>query len=286
MRKFFLFIALLVSGYSQSQPIRWLLSKNSTYDADAIAYFNAVDDYVTITDAQKGYINTWYVSSKSDGSYAKWKFLHLHFWNNANANAINMVSPSTFGLTFINTWTFSASGSLPDYTTQAYANTGFIPNSNSIAYNDNTILFWSGTSAAGIDGSNVYYDMGGGDASNGGYALWTRRQANTAAYDVGNGGGNRISVASTDGAGCFMGFATSTTAYYYKNGSQIATATVSSSNVVGGYQISVGGFNEQGTNHYYSNKMVKMDGMGLGLTTTQAADFYTRTNTLFTNLGF
>ena len=244
------------------------------YDADAQKFIDSTGITNTV---QKNAINQLVVSLKDSSLWSKMKAVYPFAGSTETTQKFNLKDPrnldAAFRLTFHTTVTHSSTGFQTDGTS-GYANTHLVPNSNSLAYDDNHFSFYSNTSDAGNSTLSQYYEMGSGNSSAGGYSLFLRRGDNSAAYDAGNGSTNRATFTNSNGSGFYVGTATSSTGYLYKNGSQQASHSNSSSTIVGSYEIFLGGFNEDGSNTYYSNKQCRFASIGLGLTSTEAGKLY------------
>lgn len=284
MKKYLISILLslsLLSSKSQLQVFGVQIDNACATDADAIYFLTATG--ITNTTIC-GAINQLVLSFKSAGIWTKFGAIYPIVGGTASTHKYNLKDPrdldAAFRLVFDGTWTQSSTGALPNGA--SIAHTYFIPDNNSLALANNSLSFYSGTSAAGVDASNIYYEMGGGSTP-GGYAMFTRRQNNTAAYDAGDGS-NRATTSNTDGSGMYVGSATTTTGYLYKNGTQIAS-NVNSATVQGGFEIYLGGFNQAGTVTYYSNKECRFASLGLGLNPTESTALYNAVLTFETTLG-
>jgi len=187
---------------------------------------------------------------------------------------------AAFRLTFTTGWTHSSTGMTPNGTS-AYANTAFVPSTNGLAYNNNHLSFYSRTSTA-----KDFYEMGSAtsNASVDIFSLWTRRIANTAGYDSGNFATNRLTAANTDGRGFYVNTAPSTISKIFKNGSSIASRTLSSSSI-SSMNVYVGGLIEGSGSTYYSDRQCAFASIGEGLTDTEAANFYTAVQAYQTTLS-
>lgn len=258
-----------------------------TYDTDAQAYFTAAG----ITDTgQKNAYNSFVLTGKADGWYSKLIALYPLIGGSSSTHAVNAKTPGTYNLTFIGSPTHSSNGIQWDGSSQ-YATTGLTPTAGSLTLNDNSLIFYSRTSAASTAGQ--YFDMGGGETSGGGaFSIFTYRDDNSAGYDPGNEPGARVSFSpGGDGSGLYVGSSVSGTAYVYKNGSQLATDSSLSGSVPSSVDLAIGGWRHVavGTNTasaiYYSPRQGCFYAYGLGLTTTEITSISTAINTMQTSLG-
>jgi hypothetical protein len=192
---------------------------------------------------------------------------------------------AAFRLVFSGGWTHSSTGALPNGT-NAYANTYFNPATNSLSYNNNHLSYYSRTSASA---TNAIYEIGSGDSTDGGTGLFLRRANNTAAYDSGSAvnPGNRLLVSGvTNAQGLYTGTSITTNiGYLFKNGVQQQIKNPLNNIAMKSYNYYLGGFNEQNTTIYYSNKECAFASIGNGLTTTEAANLYTAVQAYQTTLS-
>jgi hypothetical protein len=114
--------------------------------------------------------------------------------------------------------------------------------------------------------------------------LWTRRTANTAGYDSGNFATNRLTASNTDGRGFYVNTAPSTTSKIFKNGTSIASRTLTISSI-SSVNVYIGGLIEGGGSIYYSDKQCAFASIGDGLTDTDATNFYTAVQAYQTTLS-
>ena len=177
----------------------------SGLDSDASAFITAAG----LTDpTQKSAINTLVKDMKAAGLWTKMKAVYPMVGGTATSMKFNLKDPrdldAAFRLTWSGGWTYSATGATPNGT-NAYADTKFIPNNNGLTINDNSISYYSRTSAA--NGGTQFYEMGSSNTlgTTDLYSLFTRRNGDTAGYDVGDYTKNRNSFTNTDGSGFYLG---------------------------------------------------------------------------------
>ena len=255
-------------------------------DADANAFLTAagITD-PTITSA----ICTLVTSMKANGTWAKCNAIYPMVGGTATTHKFNLKNPldtnAAFRLSFVGGWTHSTNGALPNGT-NSYANTFFSPNANSIIANNNHISYYSRTSAAGSNALNQYYEIGmsgvgGADI----FALFARRQGDTAAYDCGIFTNNRNTVTNLNGQGFYLGKTNNDlTSKFYKSNSLIGTKSITAQNLAN-VNVYLGGFNDQNTLTYFSNKQCAFSSIGSGFTDTEAASLYTNVQAFNTTLG-
>lgn len=253
-------------------------------DADATLFLTAA----AITDATiTSAIQQLVIDLKTYGIWTKSKAIYpfvggtaaAHRWNLKDARSVD----AAFYIVFSGGITHSSTGALFNGST-GFADTKFAPGNQGLTYTNHFICFYSRTSAAG--GATSFYDIGAGDdnSGTGNFAMWSRRLANTAAYDAGDASGNRTSFSNTDGSGFYVGKANNTTGKIYKNGVQQATKTLSNLALTT-RNIYLGGYNENGTASYFTQREFAFAAFGEGLTDTEASDLYTAVQAFQTTLG-
>jgi len=254
-------------------------------DADANLFLDAaaITD-TTITTA----IQQLVIDLKEYGIWSKMKAIYPFVGGSAAAHKFNLKDArdldAAFRLVFSGGWTHSSTGALPDGT-NAYANSYFNPVSNSLAYNNNHLSYYSRTQAAGV--VNAFYEIGSGNSTNGGTALYLRRSNNTAAYDSGTASANRLLISSIiDGRGFYVGSSiTSNIGYLFKNGTQQVIKNPLTNVSMQSYNYYLGGFNEENSTIYYSNLECAFASIGDGLNDTEVSNLYTAVQTFETTLG-
>jgi hypothetical protein len=249
-------------------------------DPDWLAYYNrVVTAGGSLSTTEQNATKTLVADLKSAGIWSAMKAIYPMVGASAAACAQNLKSASFTG-TFTSGWTFASTGATPNGSS-AYMDTGFIPTSNGLAYNENHISLYSRTNISGAT-----YDIGsaGNILSTQLYTLFLRRTGDNAAYDTGAFPTNRAAFTNTNSQGFYLGNSNSTNAQYWKNGISQITITPSSSSIsnVSAY---VGGMNEANVNKFYSTREVAFASFGLSLTNTQASNFYTAVQAFQTTLS-
>lgn len=258
----------------------------TSVDADAQAFLTAA----AITDPTiSSSINKLVVDLKSAGVWSKMKAIYPMVGGTASTHKFNLKDPrdldAAFRLVFSGGWTHSSTGATPNGT-NAYADTKFNPVTNSLAYNDNHLSYYSRTET-GAAIATSFYEIGSGNSANGGTSLFLRRSNNTSAYDCGTASANRLLITPiTDGRGFYVGSGISTNVgYLFKNGVQQQIKNPLTSASMEGFNYYIGGFNEQNSNVYYSDKQVAFSSIGNGLTDAEAANLYTAVQNFNTSLA-
>lgn len=248
------------------------------YDTDAQNYFNA-NTSITST-ADKNAINDFYLGLKSDGIYTKIKAMYLPIWGSAASSKWNLVNPvdtnAAFRLTFATGFTFSSGGMTPNGTS-AYADTFLVPSS---FYSTNMHLsFYSRTSTIGNVG-----DMGSSQIIVGTNYSQLAVARTSVWGQTTNGLVNYLSQANA--LGFFIGQKVNNSSRkVFRNGVVNNSTTTTDANPLPNKTIYICCLNDNGTASYYSSKQCAFSSIGDGLTDTEAANFYTRVNTLMTYFG-
>lgn len=252
---------------------------STAYDADAQAYFTANSAYITST-ADKNAINTFYLGLKSDGIYSKIKAMYLPIWGAAAGCKWNLVNPvdsdAAFRLTFATGWTFSSGGMTPNGTS-AYANTFF----NTNAYRNNNHLTYyirTNVNETSVD-AGVYVNILGGEFFD------IESRISNVAYYGNHTTATTINYASTDSRGFHINTRTASNLFkVYLNSTLKGTNTTPTSAAIN-LNMYLGCRNTSGSPAAYSTKQCSFSSIGEGLTDTEAANFYTRVQTLMTYFG-
>jgi hypothetical protein len=257
-----------------------IASQIASFDADAAAFFTRVTTAGgTLSATEKQAVNQLVLDLKANSLWTPMKAIYPMVGASAAACAQNLKSSSFTG-TFTSGWTFASTGATPNGTS-AYMDTGFVPSTNSLTYDNNHISFYSRTSSQ--NGATQFYDIGSGVGLNN-YALFVRRNTDLAGYDSGNFTTNRATFTNLDGQGFYCGTAVTTTSKYFKNGVSQATKSLSST-PVSSANVYLGAFNDTNITVYYSIKQCAFASMGNGLTDTQASNFYTAVQAFQTTLS-
>ena len=245
-----------------------------TYDADALAYFTA--NTAITSAADKNAINTFYLGLKSDGIYTKIKAMYLPIWGSAASSKWNLINPldtnAAFRLTFHGTsWTYSTSGITPN---NAYADTYLIPN-NEMTVNSTHIAYYSRTNNNST--TPVISDQTG--SGNSCLNVWPRYGAGNDIYFRVNSNPTASLGINSDSRGLFIANRVSSSGTRnFKNTTLYAQTETS-----GALNTSTIWISRQAM--AYDNRQCAFVSLGLGLTDTEASNFYNRVNTLMTYFG-
>lgn len=250
-----------------------------SYDADALNYFNA-NTSITST-ADKNAINDFYLGLKSDGIYSKIKAMYLPIWGTAASSKWNLVNPidsnAAYRLTFSTGWTFSSGGMTPNGTS-AYADT-FLTPSTSLLLNSTHLSYYSRTN---VNITSV--EMGAQHTNGLDYSIIQIRNSNLTYYLINSTILGVQSGADTNSQGFYLGTRTASNVINgFRNSTKILSGTTNSTSLPN-IKIILGAFNST-SSIIYSTKQCSFSSIGDGLNDTEAANFYTRVNTLMTYFG-
>ena len=243
-------------------------------DADAQAF---VTNAGIVDQVEANAINNLVIGLKADGLWTKMKAVYPMVGGSSSTMKYNLKNPldtdAAFRLVFNGGGNWDANGYTPNGS-NGYADTKFNPVTNSLAYNNNHLSYYSRTQ---VGSANAFYEMGSGSSANGGTSLFCRRSNDTAAYDCGTAASNRLLISPvTDGRGFYVGSGINTNVgYLFKNGTQQQIKNPLTNVSMQSYNYYLGAFNEQNSTVYYSDKQCAFASIGDGLTVTEAANFYT-----------
>lgn len=291
MRKLLLIISLFSFLFSSGQtPMSKLLRKHavtSSYDADAQKYFDSLALDVSVTTAQKGYINTFILSMKTSGVWAINQAIYLPIWNNASANKWNLKDlrnlDAAFRLTFNSITTDT--GGITGNGTSSYTDSHFTPLTDFASVNDASISLYLNLHSATL----YNQDMGVADdlsSTNGmnivraypsplGTDYYRNNSTNYGAYSPGGG---------TTDTGYIINTRSGASAWnIYEDGASVYSGTEASTGR-STYSIWLNAINK-GTDFGYSMRRWCFATIGTNKTATDAANEYQSVLTLLTAFG-
>lgn len=248
--------------------------KGSNFDSDSLIYINAVQAAGrSLSDAEKGYIDTYVVGLKSAGIWTDIYDRGIPIWG---AEAPSLVTLKGVSTGTNHGATFSSTGADFDGAS-TYIDIGIVP-SSTLTLNNTHISYYTGDTTTVT--SN--WDMGALTGGNVLFRIVTRNPANAAAQMYATNA--QVTAANSTG-GYFMGSRLSSTDFQlYKNGSSVnSIATVNGT--LPAISMFIGCFNSSGTPTGFSNRNCQLWSVGNGLTPTQAADDYTLTQAFMTSMG-
>ncbi len=245
-------------------------------DSDAQAFITAA----AITDStQQTAINTLVTDLKGYGIWSKMKAIYPFVGGSASTHKWNLKDPRdldvAYRLQFINGWTHSSTGALPNGT-DGYANT-FLNPTTTLTINNLHMSYYSRTNNAinGFDLGVVYTGIGGT------YASLKWGDGNTY-YRIGISAS--VARTQTSSAKNFIfnkidsGFVS-----MFENNVQRDDYTTNSSLPNGLFYL--GAINLDNTASLFANRQLAFASIGEGFTSTQALNFYTAIQNFNTTLG-
>lgn len=248
---------------------------NAITDPDAIAFLAAAGiTNATITTA----IDTLVIQLKTIGVWTKLKAIYPFVGGTATTHKFNLKDPAdtdaAFRLAFVGGWTHSANGALPNGT-NAYADT-FLNANTALTNTSNHLSFYSRTSTVG-----VVVEIGCANPNTANFF-----QLRPAVSFVA-GGVVVLGFTSTGNAqGFWLGSKeNSALRKAFKNGILEATSTVVNTTAYQSLNVFIGARNDNGIPALFSNKECAFASIGDGLTTTEAANYYTAVQAFQTTLG-
>lgn len=274
---------------ASNNSISWGLSQKDSYsgeteiygirtDADVLAFYSKVTTAGgTLTATEQTAINQLVVDLKAKGLWTSMKAIYPMVGSSAASCAQNLVSSSFTGV-FSGGWTFTSSGALPNGT-NAYMDTFLTPNST-LNVNSTHLSLYLNTNNAVISGDPI--DMGAYNAASQALSLL---QSNIILNT--RNLGNIISYTQTNRLGFGISSKTSSTlTTLYKNGTSVSTGNSGGTLPIVKVYL---GTTSLGDNAPYSagytNNKIAFSSIGLGLTGTQASDFYTIVQAFNTTLS-
>lgn len=274
---------------ASSNSISWGISQKDSYsgeteiygirtDADALAFYSKVTTAGgTLTATEQTAINQLVVDLKAKGLWASMKAIYPMVGSSAASCAQNLVS-SSFTATFYGGWTFTSSGALPNGT-NAYMDTFLVPNST-LNVNSTHLSLYLNTNNVVVSGDPI--DIGG---YNSGTQALTLLQSNTILNSRNLGSFISYTQINRLGFGITSKIS-STLTTLYKNGTSVSTGN--SGGTLPIVKVYLGTLALGDNTPYsagYTNNKIAFSSIGLGLTNTQASDFYTAVQTFNTTLS-
>lgn len=238
-------------------------------DADAQAFVNAAN----ITDqVQANAINNLVIGMKADSLWTKMKAIYPVVGGIASSHAVNLKSPGTFNLTFASGWSHSANGMTP---TNAYANTGFNPLTQSLPRNSASLGVYNRT--------NTVHAGGHGQRVSNNFELFDPWNDNRV-YGYINNGASGYNVAVTNSLGLFQVSRTSSTAISISRNNTVSNG---SSNTTGDSNgdLWIGASNNGGTGTFFNNRQIAFFYIAEGFNNTEIQNIYTAVQAYQTTLN-
>lgn len=244
------------------------------YDSDALLYITA---NTLLTEAQKGYWNTFVLTGKSSGWWSSIVAIYPFIGGTAASHAINAKSPGTYNITWNGTLTHSSYGVTGDEAT-GYGNTGIL--ASTVLAQTGHIAEYVGTKAR--LGSRI--DVGAYSTSESSYITF----ASLATSYVANGRwcGNEFGLNANAARGRYiLNRQSSSSIYLMYNGVKGTVNTTSISSSAPGYNIYISALNNSGTASLFSSPQFRLVSIGGALTDSQCSSLDTAMQALQVSLG-
>ena len=253
-------------------------------DPDAQAFVSAAE---LTSQTQANAVNTLVIGMKAQGLWTKMKAIYPMVGGTASTHKFNLKNPldtnAAFRLQFLGSWTHSSTGALPNFGTNAYANTFLNPTTSltsslGLSYysrtNANTAL--DQVDIGAITGLNYFYLTTQYNVT----GLVNRFFGRCASSSV------AVNTANADARGYYYLGKTGNGANLlksFKNG--VLQDTQTGAGVNPNNTVFVGAANDSGTTLYYTNRECAFATISDGLTDAEATNCYTLVQQFQTTLG-
>ena len=253
-------------------------------DTDAQAFLNAAN----ITSFQQASaVNKLVVDLKAAGVWTKMKAIYPFVGGSAASHKFNLKDPrdldAAYRLVFNGGWTHTGTGALPNGTT-GYADTKMNANSTNFDYQSMSATFYSRT-----NNSLSVNDIGVQTGSSKRFIELNIKEGNLSYMALSHQGISYLNFTNNDSRGFYhSNRIDSNTIKLYKNGTNVATGTQTSTNIYGEYSVYISALNARHNNNqvlYFSNREVSFTTLGSGLTDAEATSLYNAVQTYQTALG-
>jgi hypothetical protein len=226
-----------------------------------------------VDSAHTGAVDTLIVGLKSDGIWSKLDRLWMFAAQNTNSALVDLVALDV--ATATNSPTFRIDQGYAGNGSTSYINTTYNLSTDKVNYTSSSahIGIWDNTSR-GVDGTIAFgfYD-GGSNLTDFFPYYWGGTNGPLVRFNFVAG----VNIASSSSQGFVLNQQiSSTTEEMYYNGSSLGTGGSSAAIVAGNLPFFVGGRNDNGTMAGGTTDQISMVSFGGKLTSTQAANYYTR----------
>ena len=253
-------------------------------DTDAQSFLNVAN----ITSFQQASaVNKLVVDLKAAGVWSKMKAIYPFVGGSAASHKFNLKDPrdldAAYRLVFNGGWTHTGTGALPNGTT-GYADTKMNANSTNFDYQSMSATFYSRT-----NNSLSVNDIGVQTGSSKRFIELNIKEGNLSYMALSHQGISYLNFTNNDSRGFYhSNRIDSNTIKLYKNGTNVATGTQTSTNIYGEYSVYISALNARHNNNqvlYFSNREVSFTTLGSGLTDAEATSLYNAVQTYQTALG-
>ena len=247
-----------------------------TTDPDAQAFITAA----SITDpTQQSAINQLVVDLKGYSIWTKFDALWPMVGGTATKHSYNLKNTAQYQIGWNGGVTHSNLG-VQFGGVNGWGNTGYNLSTNA-SLNSHSISVYSRTTGT----SSFQCELGvTGGVFDGGGGIFLRASGLT--YYRVNSQASYITYSDADSRGFYLANRTASNVVNgWRNSTKVVTGTTVSYTPLANFNYSIGAFNENGGNNYYSAKQIAFASIGQGLTDTEAANFYTAVQAFQTTLG-
>lgn len=256
---------------------------NGALDAATTAWAAAVVTAGgTVSGARKTLVDNLIVGLKADGVWSLLDRLWLFAAENTQSALVDLVVLD--GASATNSPTFTTDRGYACNGSTSYINTTYNVTTDKVNYSANSahIGIWDNTSR-GVDGTIAFGFYDGGSNLTDFYPYyWGGTNGPLVRFNFVAG----VNIASSSSQGFVLNQQiSSTTEEMYYNGSSLGTGGSSAAIVAGNLPFFVGGRNDNGTMAGGTTDQISMVSFGGKLTSTQAANYYTRLRTYMTAVG-
>lgn len=263
------------TGGNITATIAWMIieAAPSDFDLNAEAFFLTAG----ITDpGQKAAVNQLVLDLKSYNIWTKMSAIYPFVGGSAISHSYNLKNTAQYQITWNGTVTHTING-VQGNGVNGYGNTNYSP---SLGLQDDAHL--SIYSRTDID--EVSFDFSAENTAQTEASNLILRFAGSGFFSKINTG-TYTNVANANSLGFYTGSRTGSTTYKaYKNGSVVATSSVSSTTPTT-YSLYIGARNAQNTTDLYTTRQYAFASIGSGLSDAEVANFYTAVQTYQTALG-
>ena len=248
-------------------------------------YAQTYADRVGLNATETTYVDTFVKGLQTDGIWSGMTAIYPFMGGTADKHKWNLKQPansnSAFRLSFVGGWVHGATGATPNGTT-GYANTFVQPNLH-MSLNSSSMSYYSRTN----EYTNVI-DMGCSNNLTIFNILEINRNAAggiKAAIIHSNARTGTIGIGNTGSLGHYIGSRTASNSQKLYRDGAVYNSSASASTALYTVPIFIASINVAGTPTTFSAKEVCFAHVGAGLDDTQAANLYSRVNTLQTALS-
>lgn len=245
------------------------------YDVNAASFFTVAG--ITSV-SQKQAVNTMVNSLKSGGLWTKFLALYPIVGGTATSHSYNLINTSQYQITWVNSPTQSSNGVDFDGATQ-YGKLGLAP-SVALTTNSTALHYYSRENVAFTS-----VDIGVMNSTTQRIQLILSTTGGLLLSDQYGTSNGRLSIAVADTRGMFTASRTSSSNHFVsRNGSSIGSNSTSEGTMPS-YELYIGAQNNADSPTLFASRQCAFAAVSSGMSTTEAASFYTIVQAYQTSLG-